>query len=295
MKSVTLPNSITSIGDYVFAYCSRLTDVWCYAEDIPSTGNDLFLNTDIASATLHVPATSLEAYSTTAPWSGFGTIVPIEIEEKNYLTMADTEGIVGGTIMVPVCLVNEDEITAFQLEIDTPDGVSVSSCTLTGRKVDHTTPVPAQLSNGNYQIVTISGTSSPFSGNEGVLLNIVLTLSSEVAVGDYPIIIKNIELTTPTEIRLTPSNVTATLTVKLPGSGDVNGDGKVTITDAVGIVNYILERPSANFRSEVADLNGDGRISITDAVAVVNRILIQGSSSNAKAMAPIELQEIIPE
>ena len=292
---VTIPKTVTSIGDGAFMSCGGLTDVWCYAEAIPSTGNDLFYSTNIASATLHVPAASMEAYSNTAPWSGFGTIVPIEIEEKNYLTMADTEGIVGGTIMVPVCLENEDEITAFQLEIDTPDGVSVSSCTLTGRKVDHTTPVPAQLSNGNYQIVTISGTSSPFSGNEGVLLNIVLTLSSEVAVGDYPIIIKNIELTTPTEIRLTPSNVTATLTVKLPGSGDVNGDGKVTITDAVGIVNYILERPSANFRSEVADLNGDGRITITDAVAVVNRILIQGSSSNAKAMAPIELQEIIPE
>ena len=77
--------------------------------------------------------------------------------------------------------------------------------------------------------------------------------------------------------------------------GDVNDDGKVTITDAVGIVNYILGRPSANFRSEVADVNGDGRISITDAVAVVNRILTQGASSNVKEWIPDELQEMNPE
>ena len=219
----------------------------------------------------------------------------LDVEEKNYLSMADAEGIVGGTVTMPVCLTNEDEITAFQVEIETPEGISVSSCSLTERKIDHTPPTPAQLNNGNYQIATLSPTSSPFSGNEGALLNVTLTLSSDLQVGDYPITIKNIELTTPSEVGFTPSNVTATLTVRLPGSGDVNGDGKVTITDAVGIVNYILGRPSANFRSEVADVNGDGRISITDAVAVVNRILTQGASSNVKEWIPDELQEIIPE
>ena len=55
--------------------------------------------------------------------------------------------------------------------------------------------------------------------------------------------------------------------------GDANGDGKVTITDAVGIVNYILGNPSAFFNTEAADVNHDGKITITDAVAVVNIIL----------------------
>ena len=59
--------------------------------------------------------------------------------------------------------------------------------------------------------------------------------------------------------------------------GDVNGDDKMSITDAVGIVNYILGNPSSNFHSEAADVNGDNRISITDAVALVNIILNQGA------------------
>ena len=67
--------------------------------------------------------------------------------------------------------------------------------------------------------------------------------------------------------------------------GDANGDGQVTITDAVAIVNYILGNPSANFNIVAANVNGDTddegkpKITITDAVAVVNIILNSGSSS----------------
>lgn len=55
--------------------------------------------------------------------------------------------------------------------------------------------------------------------------------------------------------------------------GDANGDGKVTITDAVAIVNYILGNASGSFNEAAADVNRDGEITITDAVGVVNIIL----------------------
>ena len=61
--------------------------------------------------------------------------------------------------------------------------------------------------------------------------------------------------------------------------GDANGDGQVTITDAVAIVNYILGNASANFNLFAADVNRDGNITITDAVGVVNIILNSGGSS----------------
>lgn len=85
------------------------------------------------------------------------------------------------------------------------------------------------------------------------------------------------------------SEVTGTITITLATSsnrayvdeiiltpiikGDANGDGKVTITDAVAIVNYILGNPSDNFNINAADVSGDGNITITDAVGVVNIIL----------------------
>jgi hypothetical protein len=63
--------------------------------------------------------------------------------------------------------------------------------------------------------------------------------------------------------------------------GDANNDNEVTISDAVGIVNFILGNPSIYFNSSAADVNQDGKVTITDAVSVVNIIL-----NNGEATAP---------
>ena len=78
LSSVTIGSSVTSIGNRAFRGCTGLTDIYCYAENVPSTESSAFDNSSIASATLHVPAGSVEAYRTTAPWSSFGTAVPID-------------------------------------------------------------------------------------------------------------------------------------------------------------------------------------------------------------------------
>ena len=50
--------------------------------------------------------------------------------------------------------------------------------------------------------------------------------------------------------------------------GDADGNGEVTIADAVAIWNHILN-PSSPLDMMFADMNGDGKITITDAVALV--------------------------
>lgn len=74
--------------------------------------------------------------------------------------------------------------------------------------------------------------------------------------------------------------------------GDANNDGKVTITDAVAIVNFILGNPSDNFNKVAANVNGDFKtngepnITITDAVGVVNIILNNGETAAPALEAP---------
>ena len=55
--------------------------------------------------------------------------------------------------------------------------------------------------------------------------------------------------------------------------GDVNGDGAVTVTDAVIIVNIILGKNTNEAYEKAADLNKDGNVNVTDVVMTINIIL----------------------
>ena len=78
LTSITIPNSVTSIGRFAFSECVNLENVYCYAEKIPYSSNDIFKDSYIEYATLHVPSSAISYYQTTEPWSGFGTIKAIE-------------------------------------------------------------------------------------------------------------------------------------------------------------------------------------------------------------------------
>jgi hypothetical protein len=55
--------------------------------------SNAFDKTPINTATLHVPAASIDAYKTTEPWSGFYVIVELTDEEKVGITEAKNDNI----------------------------------------------------------------------------------------------------------------------------------------------------------------------------------------------------------
>ena len=57
--------------------------------------------------------------------------------------------------------------------------------------------------------------------------------------------------------------------------GDVNDDGKVTIADAVALVNYLLGQSSDEFNEQAAYVDDDDAITISDALAIVSMVLNQ--------------------
>ena len=78
LTSITIPNSVAYIDNQAFASCDMLTDVFCQANQVPSTNPDAFKDSYPQAITLHVPAASIEAYRSTAPWSQFKPIVALE-------------------------------------------------------------------------------------------------------------------------------------------------------------------------------------------------------------------------
>ena len=87
---VIIPNSVTYISEYAFYYCPSLTDVYCFAEEVPKTNSYSFFNTPVRSATLHVPASALEAYQT---WIRFGSIVPLTDDEIDAVEDVQAAGV----------------------------------------------------------------------------------------------------------------------------------------------------------------------------------------------------------
>ena len=115
LTSVTIPNSVTRIGNYAFSYCSGLTsvtigsgvesigsgafsdcpellDVYCYAENVPSTQRNAFNGSNLKYITLHVPDASIDSYMATAPWSSFGKIVALTEDETGINELKGEKG-----------------------------------------------------------------------------------------------------------------------------------------------------------------------------------------------------------
>lgn len=82
LTSVTIGSGVTSIEHYAFGSCLDLLDVYCYAENVPSTEGNPFHDSYAVYATLHVPAASVDSYKATEPWSSFGKIVGLSDEES---------------------------------------------------------------------------------------------------------------------------------------------------------------------------------------------------------------------
>ena len=77
LTSVTIPGNLTCVDDSAFHECTSLTDVYCYAEQVPETGKDVFVSSNYKNATLHVPAASIDAYRNAEQWKDFANIVAL--------------------------------------------------------------------------------------------------------------------------------------------------------------------------------------------------------------------------
>ena len=178
LTSIVIPGSVAALVDLAFANCSALTDVYCLAENAPSATSRDFLGSSYKTATLYVPAGSVEKYKAAAPWKNFGNI---EILKCVKPTIASANG--------KLTFSCETEGVEFVASVS-PSGITTykgSSLLLSDLKTTYHVSVYARKEG--------------YENSEAATIDI-----------DY-----------------------------LPDLDDVNGDGQISISDVVGIVDIILK------------------------------------------------------
>ena len=88
LTSITIPNSVTSIGQVALQGCSGLTSVTVGTTTPVSINSNCFNDSNIANATLYVPAGCVEAYLAADNWKKFN-----KIEEFFTGIMTDGQGV----------------------------------------------------------------------------------------------------------------------------------------------------------------------------------------------------------
>lgn len=119
IKNITIGESVTSVQERALAGLDKIEEVICLAENVPTTDRTAFENSYIDYATLKVPVDALEAYKTTAPWSGFKQIEATEgnLPEDAEKCATPTIMFTNGTLMFSC----QTEGVEYKYKIENPD------------------------------------------------------------------------------------------------------------------------------------------------------------------------------
>jgi hypothetical protein len=101
LTDITLGRGITKLCCGSFANCAQLSNVYCYAENVPICNVEYsgyygkvmgaFEDSYIEYATLHVPAQSVDAYKAAEPWKNFKEITNIPMPTHTLTYILDGE------------------------------------------------------------------------------------------------------------------------------------------------------------------------------------------------------------
>ena len=74
LKKIAIPPGVTSIEDFAFSGCSKLTTAKIEATTVPSLGINGFFNSAVLSSIL-VPEASVSNYKAATNWSSYSNII----------------------------------------------------------------------------------------------------------------------------------------------------------------------------------------------------------------------------
>ena len=74
IKQITIPDTVTEIGDAAFLFCKQLESITCLAATPPALGSRAFYS-DTVGFTIKVPAASVAAYKAADGWKDYASYI----------------------------------------------------------------------------------------------------------------------------------------------------------------------------------------------------------------------------
>lgn len=273
MRNVTLGTGVTTIGQYAFDGCSNLWYINCLGVIPPRAQSGTFTSDQYTRCKLVVPNSALSNYSSTSYWTNFSNkktlgqrlaedvkvsgnvaiatsgVYPWVMQydgSRTYTTSGNygqhnTSSVMTGTATVPS---NATGTLTFDFKA-WGEGSSYDKCIFI---VDGTQKFSYGARQNNWETYTVELSAGTHT--------LTWTYSKDGSVnptGDY-FAVDNVKLVTQVNVQ----------------SGDVNGDGQVTIADVTALIDLLLGNGTA---PAAADVTGDGQVTIADVTALIDRLL----------------------
>ena len=211
----------------------------------------------------------------------------------------------GSEFVIPIKMKNNNGITAFSVDVYLPSGLTLEDVQLAPERSnghDLSYNITTNWWN-NVTIVSLACMSlnnDYLKGNDGTVVYLKVYADESMS-GSYAFEMYDIEMTESPTLKHNPDGWYGYINVEeyaIPG--DVNMDGEITITDAVGVVAFIINANVDGLNSGAADANKDGYINATDAVWIVNRVIRKDyaptrTSSVREITSSISMDKVITE
>ena len=192
LTSITIPNSIISIGGGAFYNCSGLAEIYSLAETPATIENDTFND---YSATLYVPAGAKAAYQAADYWKNFTNIVEMTPTEETPTEVTITIGQYGTATYCSPYALDFSEVEGLKAYTATGYNSSTGVVTLTraqtaedatglflmGEPGEYTVPVIEYSSDYmlNMLVGTLETTAVNNKTDDGNYINFKYTIGSE--------------------------------------------------------------------------------------------------------------------
>lgn len=296
--SLTISDNIEKIEDQTFQGCSGFTGVLCIGENVTSIGDDAFaycnFTGDIIIPT-SVKSIGNNSFKECHGFNGFLIIGKSSIETIGEGAFYGCSGI-KGDLVIPNSVTTIGEAAFYGCEgfdgtltlgenVETIGDFAFADCSqLNGDLIisDKIVSIGPDAFNGNNinDIYYLSEEPKKLENPE------TLNVNEDVKLHVSPGVRKQI-----IDGQITPwCNFT---NIVINGIfGDCDYDGIVSIDDAIKVANYAIGNEIAgSFYDDLADVNGDEKVTISDAVGTVDIVLTQPIANSSEKISAFEDNE----